>query len=79
MVVSEIGELWSPNSPPESTAPMHTYRGALTATVAGMTKGNIIAKVPQEEPIAKLIIAASRKTTAANNQPGTAACATLET
>jgi hypothetical protein len=47
-------------------------------TAVGITSGNMIAKVPQEEPVAKLIVADSRKTIVGRSQAGSAACATLE-
>ena len=69
MVVSDRGEQWSPNTPPPATA-------ANTATTMGFSSppdmlkargramGMQMAKVPQEEPVAKAITAATRKITA---------------
>ena len=32
IVVSDIGEQWSPNNPPDKTAPIHTYIDASKET-----------------------------------------------
>ena len=61
IVVSDIGETWSPNNPPDSIEPIVTYKGALSATVIGITIGIIILYVPQELPVENDIIHPRRK------------------
>ena len=54
MVVSEIGEQWSPNTAPAITADMQgiiSDGSTLTAMAAAI--GNIIPNVPQLVPVAK--------------------------
>lgn len=61
MVVSEIGEQWSPNRPPERTAPTAMANGMENAWAIGMARGIIIAKVPHELPVEKDTNAPNRK------------------
>ena len=70
MVVSDIGEQWSPNKPPDNTAPMLTNSGASMANAVGMTNGNIMAKVPQDEPVAKEITADNKNATNGSSHAG---------
>src|SRR5690606_9041716 len=54
IVVSEMGEHWSPRTAPPSTAPKQTatYDGSgTTAQASGMASGNTTAYVPQDVPI----------------------------
>lgn len=56
IVVSEIGEHWSPKTAPPSTAPKQSERyvgSGLTAHASGIASGKTTAYVPQEEPIEK--------------------------
>jgi hypothetical protein len=55
---------------------MQTCSGASIATAVGMIKGNMIANVPQDDPVANEIMAAKTKATAGNIQYGSPAWAT---
>ena len=60
MVVSEIGEQWSPNTAPAMTADMQgiiSEGSTLTAMAAAI--GNMMPNVPQLVPVAKAITPAS--------------------
>ena len=52
-VVSEIGEQWSPKTPPPSTAAIIRYILASMLKPSGMAIDIMIAKVPQEVPVEK--------------------------
>src|SRR5690625_6785174 len=61
MVVSEIGELWSPHTEPARTAPKLAIKKASppgTAFIMSPARGIKIPKAPQEVPVAKAIRAA---------------------
>ena len=62
MVVSEMGEQWSPNTAPASTAPImsKTY-STLNSSAKSTAIGIIIAKVPQDVPVENAISAARAK------------------
>ena len=69
IVVSEIGEQWSPNTAPVRTAPMEAIMRGVTVSVAldtaaaiGITMGMSIVLVPHEVPVAKAITMAIAKT-----------------
>ena len=81
MVVSEIGEAWSPNTAPPRTALIEIREALSTASVAipffwarptaiGITIGIMIAKVPQLVPVAKAIRAERRNTMAGTRERG---------
>ena len=55
MVVSEMGEQWSPNTPPESSAPITGGRDISSVWAMGMAMGNIIPHVPQDVPVENAI------------------------
>ena len=67
MVVSEMGEQWSPKMEPPNMAP--ATRGMLTPMVAamGIEMEAIIAMVPMEVPVAKEISMAIRKVRAGSS------------
>jgi len=54
-VVSEIGEQWSPKTPPPRTAAITKYKLASSEKVKGTAMEIIMANVPQEVPVAKAI------------------------
>jgi hypothetical protein len=62
MVVSEIGEEWSPKTPPERAAATKGETGRPSVIEAGTTIGSMMAKVPQLVPVAKAMPDATRKT-----------------
>ena len=69
-VVSLIGEQWSPNTPPPSTA--LTTNGTDTdapsrfmEAASGSASGTMTANVPQLVPVAKAMVPAVRNTTGA--------------
>ena len=51
--VSEMGELWSPNTPPPITAATTTTSGVPVASASGTAMGIRIANVPQLVPVEK--------------------------
>ncbi len=53
MVVSEIGEQWSPNRPPLTTAPIVRVMEIPRASAIGMAIGSPRAQTPHELPVAK--------------------------
>ena len=57
---------------------MQAYSGAPTKLAVGMTSGNMMAKVPHDDPVAKLSIAESTKMAAGSIQTGRAASVTPE-
>ncbi|SHI77406.1 hypothetical protein SAMN02745176_01325 [Lutispora thermophila DSM 19022] len=72
IVVSDNGEQWSPNTPPPATAAKQAdTNNVASPPVKVNAKGNAIgiqiAKVPQDDPVAKDIIAAITKIIAGNN------------
>lgn len=62
IVVSEMGETWSPKIPPETTAPI--IKAMFMSKVPANPKemGIIIEKVPQEVPVEKAVSPATKKT-----------------
>ena len=69
MVVSEMGEQWSPKIPPEMTAPIVSRMLASIATAIGMAIGIMMENVPQLVPVAKAITAPSTKMMAGQRAP----------
>ena len=70
MVVSEIGEQWSPNTAPARQADMLIISSSgvwLALLKTPTTRGRSIPKVPQEVPVAKDIPAATINTIAGKN------------
>ena len=61
IVVSEIGEQWSPKIPPLKTAPIAKMTFASIPTAIGTAIGIIIEKVPQDVPVEKDISELSKK------------------
>ena len=61
MVVSDIGDAWSPKIPPEIAAAINGAGGKPSVIAKGIASGNIMAKVPQLEPMEKPVIADSTK------------------
>ena len=60
IVVSDIGEQWSPNVPPPSTAQIVQNTNVVSlpqviVNAKGITIGTMIANVPHEEPVKKEI------------------------
>ena len=55
MVVSEMGEQWSPNTPPESSAPITGGRDKPIVTAMGMAMGNMMPHVPKDVPVENAI------------------------
>lgn len=78
IVVSEIGEQWSPKSPPDSTEAIARCIGAFKATAAGTAIVIIMEKVPQELPVEKEIIALAMKMITGNTHAGTVSAACLQ-
>jgi len=64
MVVSEIGEQWSPNTPPPRTAAMIKPGWRPMILIMGTAMGIMMAKVPQEVPVEKAMRQETRKMTA---------------
>ena len=62
MVVSLMGEEWSPKIPPARDAATKGARGRPMTSAAGTAMGSMMAKVPQEDPMEKAIPAETRKT-----------------
>jgi hypothetical protein len=67
MVVSEMGEQWSPNTPPESSAPMTGGRYKPVAVAIGIAMGNIMPHVPKEVPVENAIKLVEIKIMAGSN------------
>ncbi len=61
MVVSDVGEQWSPNIPPPKTAASIKGTGKLKLTAKGKAIAVIIANVPQLVPVLKAIRPAKPK------------------
>ena len=81
MVVSEMGDVWSPNTEPASVAASVTVMSVgSSAWATGTTMGMRIPKVPQAVPVEKLRKAAMTKTMAGRNPaempPAVTACCT---
>ena len=71
IVVSEIGEQWSPNTEPARVAARATLTSSgATELQIMVTIGIRIPKVPQEVPMAKASPPATRNTTAGISVPG---------
>ena len=72
IVVSEIGEAWSPATAPASTAPRtgSSSSGASTALTIPPAIGSRSPKEPQLVPVAKAIARATRKTTGTSHSVG---------
>ena len=51
MVVSEIGEQWSPNTPPDKHAPIINSIGIPNCAATGSAIGIVMAHTPQELPV----------------------------
>ena len=62
IVVSEIGEQWSPKTPPASDAATKGASGRLRVSAAGTAIGSMIAKVPQLVPVEKAMPPETKKT-----------------
>ena len=62
IVVSEIGDEWSPKIPPANEAATNGARENPMTSAAGTAIGSIIAKVPHDDPMEKAIPAETRKT-----------------
>ena len=62
IVVSLIGEQWSPKIPPASEAATKGERGRPSVSAAGTAIGSIIPNVPQLVPVAKAIPPETRNT-----------------
>jgi len=62
MVVSEIGETWSPNIPPDTTAPIINGIGILKDALNARAIGIIMENVPQLVPVEKEVIAPTTNT-----------------
>ena len=67
MVVSEIGEQWSPQTAPARQAEMEMINN-LSSKPTPTTIGNKIPNVPQEVPVAKARNTATRNTIAGKNK-----------
>jgi hypothetical protein len=61
IVVSDMGEAWSPNTPPEITAPMRRAMSRFNVPPKAKAIGIIIENVPQLVPVAKAVILATMK------------------
>ena len=61
MVVSEMGEQWSPHTAPARQAEMDIMRSGLPTGKTSVTMGIRIPKVPQLVPVEKLRPMATRK------------------
>jgi hypothetical protein len=69
-VVSEIGDVWSPNNPPLSAAPKQIGTEISRAIARGTTIGIINANVPHDEPVASERQAPTKKIMLASIQLG---------
>ena len=65
MVVSEIGEQWSPKIPPPKVAAIIKFRFASCTLAIGIEMASMIANVPQEVPVEKAINEVAKNTIAA--------------
>ena len=71
MVVSEMGDQWSPKTLPDNVADRATIsRLGLRAVATGITMGIRIPKVPQAVPMEKLRKAATTKMITGSRKPG---------
>ena len=66
IVVSEIGEQWSPHTAPARQAEIPTKNSELVSGKIADTIGIRIPKVPHEVPVAKATRQATTKTSAGN-------------
>ena len=64
MVVSEMGEQWSPQTAPAQQAEMTMMRSGLSVGKTAVTTGIRMPNVPQDVPEAKARTQATRKMTA---------------
>ena len=73
MVVSEMGETWSPKIPPEITAPI--INGMFKSNVPANPKamGIMIENVPHEVPVEKAVTPATKKINKGNKNRGSSA------
>ncbi len=62
IVVSLMGEEWSPKIPPAKDAATKGAREYPMTSAAGTAMGSMIANVPQEDPMEKAIPADTRNT-----------------
>ena len=74
-VVSDIGEQWSPNTPPPKIAASTNAGGKSKLTTNGMPIGIKMAKVPQLVPVVKDISAPAKNSIAGISHNGSD-CAT---
>ena len=73
MVVSEIGEIWSPHTAPASTAATFSAsKDTLLVLITAVTIGIMIPKVPQDVPVEKESPIATAKNSAGSSTPMTA-------
>ena len=71
IVVSEIGEAWSPKIAPAKRAPIIGTKSSGASVIArGTVIGIMIAKVPQEVPVEKLVRQETKKIRAGNIHKG---------
>ena len=56
-----MGEVWSPNTPPEITAPTISAIGITDGSIAEVAIGIIIVNVPHDVPVEKAINPESKK------------------
>ena len=54
-VVSDMGEQWSPKTPPQVTAAIAGYTDASSDNAMGIAMGMKMPKVPQEVPVEKAV------------------------
>jgi hypothetical protein len=64
-VVSEIGEQWSPNTPPPKIADKIKPGGRFKVLISGTPRGIKMAKVPHDVPVEKEMSAPTIKRTGA--------------
>ena len=74
MVVSEMGEQWSPQTAPARHADIPMISNSEPAGKIAVTMGIRIPNVPQDVPVAKASTQATRKITAGKKEPNAAAC-----
>ena len=76
IVVSEIGEAWSPKMPPASEAARNGASGSPSAAAAGTAIGIMMANVPHEVPVENATNAPVRNTSGSRSAGPTPASAT---
>jgi len=74
MVVSEMGETWSPKIPPDITAPIIKGIGRLNDALNAKAMGIIIENVPQLVPVEKEVMDAMIKTKKGKRKGGMFPC-----